>query len=247
MESNEASAKNPEHKEKKMATGEQINRVKDIQRIVGVVSDGKPGPLTKAAVARLFQSVNFNGEYSESLKDEYQALFDLTRIVEARQKEVKQLVAKIHENKERYELLGFDIPWYFIGIIHNLECSLSFGKHLHNGDPLNNRTVRVPKGRPVASEPPYTWEESAKDAIRFKGFDAVTDWSIPHQLYLIEKYNGWGYRLYHPEVLSPYLWSYTNHYTRGKYVADGVWDAEAVSQQVGGAAIIKQLRLNGWV
>jgi lysozyme family protein len=43
----------------------------------------------------------------------------------------------------------------------------------------------------------------------------------------------------HPEVLTPYLWSFTNHYTKGKFVADGKFDANAVSKQCGAAAILK--------
>ena len=40
-------------------------------------------------------------------------------------------------------------------------------------------------------------------------------------LYELERYNGFGYRDRRPQVLSPYLWSFSNHYSRGKYVADG--------------------------
>jgi peptidoglycan hydrolase-like protein with peptidoglycan-binding domain len=42
-------------------------------------------------------------------------------------------------------------------------------------------------------------------------------------------------------VPSPYLWSFSNHYTRGKYVADGRFSPTAVSQQVGAAVLLKQL------
>ena len=31
-------------------------------------------------------------------------------------------------------------------------------------------------------------------------------------------FNGWGYRLYHPNVKTPYLWSYTDKYSKGKYI-----------------------------
>ena len=69
----------------------------------------------------------------------------------------------------------------------------------------------------------------------------MNDWSLPHLLYKMEGYNGWGYRLYHPYCLSPYLWSFTNHYTSGKYVSDGRWSDTAKSRQCGGAAIIKRM------
>ena len=55
-------------------------------------------------------------------------------------------------------------------------------------------------------------------------------------------YNGTGYQRFHPDTPTPYLWSWTTLYTRGKYVADGRWDPWAVSQQCGAAAILRQLR-----
>jgi len=42
-------------------------------------------------------------------------------------------------------------------------------------------------------------------------------------------------------VKSPYLWSFSNHYLKGKYVADGKWDPNAVSQQAGAMVILRRL------
>jgi lysozyme family protein len=42
-------------------------------------------------------------------------------------------------------------------------------------------------------------------------------------------------------VPSPYLWSYTDQYQAGKYVADGKYDPTAVSKQPGVVAIMKAL------
>jgi len=61
----------------------------------------------------------------------------------------------------------------------------------------------------------------------------------------MESYNGWGYRLYHPNVKSPYLWSYSNQYEKGKYVADATWDKDAVSAQCGGAVLLKRMEERG--
>ena len=41
---------------------------------------------------------------------------------------------------------------------------------------------------------------------------------------------------------SAYLWSFTNIYTGGKYIADGVWDEKAISKQVGVAALFLHLK-----
>ena len=86
-----------------------------------------------------------------------------------------------------------------------MESSLNFKRHLHNGDPLTARTVHVPSGRPRQGDPPFTWEQSAADALTLRNLGPRTDWSLSGTLYALEGYNGWGYRRYHPEVFSPYL------------------------------------------
>jgi lysozyme family protein len=148
---------------------------------------------------------------------------------------------KLLANKPRYDKVSAvtRVPWYVIAVIHELESGADFDAHLHNGDPLTARTFQVPKGRPVAGNPPFTWEESAIDALGYDGADKVKYWTMGATLDFLECYNGLGYR--NKGIYSPYLWSCTNHYTKGKYVADGVWNAEAVSQQVGCAALMKGL------
>jgi lysozyme family protein len=135
---------------------------------------------------------------------------------------------------------GPGVPWYFIACVHYLECSFSFTKHLHNGDPLTGYTVHVPAHRPkVGHAPPFTFEESAVDAIKLMKYDQVTNWSLPFILLKLEGYNGFGYNK--KGIRTPYLWSYSNHYTKGKYVKDGVYDANAVSNQLGAAVILKRM------
>lgn len=136
---------------------------------------------------------------------------------------------------------GSHCPWYVIGLIHYMECGLSWGKHLHNGDPLTARTTHVPAGRPKTGEPPFTWEQSATDAIRMIDFNnAAYHWAdIAFTLQKLEEYNGIGY--HSKNIYSPYLWSMTNHYISGKYVADGKFDPAAISAQVGAAPILSLL------
>lgn len=131
------------------------------------------------------------------------------------------------------------VPWWWIGITHQLEAGGNFRAHLHNGDSLSHRTVHVPAGRPASGSPPFTWEESAIDALQLKRLHNETDWSVPKALYEFERYNGFGYVAH--RINSPYLWSFSNHYKCGKYVADGVWDAGAVSKQCGAAVVLKTL------
>ena len=133
------------------------------------------------------------------------------------------------------------IPWYFIACVHYRECSFSFKEHLHNGDPLTAYTTHVPANRPqVGHPPPFTFEESAVDALKLMGFDKIGGWTLPLMLRKLEAYNGFGYSGLH-HIPSPYLWGYSNHYTKGLYVKDGKFDADAVSKQMGTAVILKRM------
>ncbi len=140
-----------------------------------------------------------------------------------------------------YEQVGarLGIPWWFIGLIHGLEASFSFETHLHNGDPLTARTFRHPPGRPATGSPPFTWLESAVDALTLERLDGLTDWSLGAALDRLERYNGLGYR--NRGLPSPYLWSFSNQYLKGKFVADGKFDPEATSRQCGAATLLKRL------
>jgi lysozyme family protein/peptidoglycan hydrolase-like protein with peptidoglycan-binding domain len=130
-----------------------------------------------------------------------------------------------------------------IAALHQRESDADFATHLHNGDPLTARTRHVPAGRPQHGSPPFQWEESAIDALTMPNhaLHLVKDWTIERACYEIEKYNGFGYRNNHPEVKSPYLWSFSNNYQRGKYVADGRFDANAVDQQCGTMPMLRRM------
>lgn len=184
---------------------------------------------------------------TNNLKSEYINLFNTCNVNPSKASVVENLIKKILANKDRYLNAGnpLNIPWFFIAVIHNMESGLSFNGHFHNGDPLTAKTKQVPKGRPLQGNPPFTWESSADDALRYQRLDKWNDWSIPGLLYKLEEYNGWGYRSKHPHVLSPYLWSFSNHYSKGKYVADGRWSETAVSQQCGAAVLLRRMAEKG--
>ncbi len=180
--------------------------------------------------------------WGEPLKREYTNLFNTCKVNDSRKAVADSFARKILAGKGRYDPIAAKIgcPWWVVGVIHLMECGLRFDRHLHNGDALSAKTVHVPAGRPLGV-PPFTFEESALDALRLMSLDKNTDWSIAYVLYRLEGFNGYGYRQYHPEVKSPYLWSFTNHYVKGKYVADGKFDPKAVSQQLGIAAVLKRM------
>lgn len=181
------------------------------------------------------------------LKNEYKKLFDTCVIRPARMAAVNALLEKLRGNQARYEGVAspLGIPWQIVAVIHNMESSQNFKRHLHNGDPLTARTVKVPKGRPKSGNPPFTWEQSATDALKYDGLHTWTDWSVPGALFKLELFNGWGYRRYHPDVLTPYLWSFSEHYTKGKYATDGKWAPNLSSNQCGAAVLLKQMQQTG--
>jgi len=178
----------------------------------------------------------------EAVRGEYRTLFDSCQIDPQKRPNAEENANLLQLYKSRYDKVGkaLGIPWYFIGAIHCLEAGFRFVTHLHNGDPLAQRTVHVPRGQPVVWNPPSDWESSAEDAL--KAYANQQDWSLEHLLYRWEGYNGWGY---HGRINSPYLWSFSNHYTAGKYVKDGVFDAHFVSSQCGTAVMLKVLMERG--
>lgn len=184
-----------------------------------------------------------------SLLEEYKSLWNTMEIRKEHISDIRIAASNILQpaRLKRYKFVQdrTGIPWMVIACIHNLEASLSFQCHLHNGDPLSSCTVNVPAGYPRNGSPPFSWEESAINALEMKGANNNC-WSIPECLFYFEQYNGWGYRNGKgrdttPPNSSPYLWSFTNHYEKGKYVGDHIFKKEAVSSQMGAAALLSSL------
>ena len=182
-----------------------------------------------------------------ALRQEYERLFNAMDIVPARQGTVDRLCDGIVADRARYAAVerSSGVPWPFVAVVHNMEADRRFDRHLHNGDPLTARTRQVPAGRPKSGAPPFTWEVSCADALACRSLSGANDWSLGGMLYQLEGYNGWGYRRFHPHVLSPYLWSFSSHYDRGKYVADGRWSDDARSAQCGAAVLLRRLAERG--
>ncbi len=181
------------------------------------------------------------------LRDEYDHLFSTCQVQSDKQALVDKAKAKVIGGQARYATVSAatGVPWFIVGILHSLESSSNFKTHLHNGDPLTARTVHVPKGRPIAGQPPFLWEDSAIDALTFDNLAGSSKWSAPLALFKLEGFNGFGYRTRHPEVLTPYLWSFSNHYVKGKFTSDGVFDPNAVSKQCGAAVILSLMVTEG--
>lgn len=129
------------------------------------------------------------------------------------------------------------VPWLVVACIHYRESHQNFRCHLHNGDPLTNRTIHVPSGRPFHGDPPFTWIESATDALQ--GREHPFEWGIGDVLEFCERYNGLGYR--ERQIASPYVWGGTDRYTSGLFIADGTLDMTRKDPRPGVAALLKTL------
>ena len=172
---------------------------------------------------------------------DYKHLYDIMVINPDKMISVDKILTRIKAHKPQYDEVSAatNVPWNVLGAIHYRESGLDFTRHLANGDPLTERTVHVPKGRPLKGEPPFTWAESAIDTLLEREWNEIKDWSMPIALQHIEEYNGLGYRK--RGLPSPYIWSWTNIYHAGKYVADGKFDPNYVDQQCGAAVLLKLL------
>ena len=74
--------------------------------------------------------------FTQSLQEEYEELYATCEVRENRFDDIDPIIDRILENQERYETVAAEVgaPWFFIAAIHNMEASLRFDRHLHNGD-----------------------------------------------------------------------------------------------------------------
>lgn len=188
------------------------------------------------------------------LKGIYDELYRVMKVHSDREKELNDICDQLIKNRRRYEAIEeeTDVPWWWIAAIHNMESGGRFDCHFLNGDSLKKRTVREPKGLPI--EDPihgwsqgYTWEESCICGIEEKGYDDVRDNSLNAWLWRGHRYNGMGNVGYFGRkgmrsyLYTPYLWSGTHIYQKGKFTSDGEYDSESISEQIGIAPIIREL------
>lgn len=171
----------------------------------------------------------------EELRGEYAALWSRMTITNSG---VDAIARRRLEQKARYQAAQAKtgVPWFVIAAWHERESSGDFSTQLAQGDPLNRVSVNVPRGR----GPFPSWDDGAVDAlVTLKQLDQIRDWSVERICFESERYNGWGYRK--RDFPSAYLWSFSNIYRGGKYVADGVWSSTAIDKQCGTMPLIKRM------
>lgn len=150
-----------------------------------------------------------------------------------------QAAARLIAAKPRYQSLFAEtsVPWPVIAVIHQRECSQNWNLSIAQGDPWNQVSVHVPTGR----GPFGSWEEAAIDALTAcEHMDQWAHWdSVAGVLTRLEMYNGLGYAgMNRP---SPYIWSRTDQYLSGKYVADHDFDPNVIDSQEGCAGLLVRM------
>ncbi len=149
------------------------------------------------------------------------------------------VAARLVAAKARYQTVeaGTKVPWFVIGVIHEREASQSWRGNLAQGDPWDRPSIHVPRGRGPFS----SWEAAAIDALTNCGPYAARwhDWTPGGALTLLEQYNGLGYAA--RGIPSPYVWASTNQYVKGKYIADGHFDPDAIDTQLGCAGLLTRM------
>ena len=146
-------------------------------------------------------------------------------------------------NRGRYEAVAAQtgVPARLIAALHFRESSMRFDTYLHQGDPLGRPAVNHPANIPVF----YDWESAAVHALSQKsgirdavGMDASTTDETAIATFA-ERYNGLGY--HYKGKPSPYVYAGTDVYQGGKYVRDGVYDANVWDRQPGVMAMMRSL------
>lgn len=167
------------------------------------------------------------------------ARWEHMRIPAARGPAFESAANRIKANKAIYLELEKEtgVPWWFIGVVHLRESNLDMSTNIANGQRYDRKTTIVPKGR----GPFKSFKEAAIDAlVNCPPYAARNkDWSVGNALALLEGYNGLGYAS--KGLPSPYVWAGTDQYSKGKYVADHVYDPNVVDTQLGVAGVIKFL------
>lgn len=153
--------------------------------------------------------------------------------------------------KSRYQsiALATKVPWWVIAVIHEREASgpPHWDRSIAQGDPLNHPSIHDPAGRgPFLNHPS---DPPGQDAFYRGALDALIDcppyaarwkdWTAGGTLTLLEEYNGLGYAI--RGVPSAYVWSGSDQYVSGKFIADHVYRAGVLDVQEGCAPLLSRM------
>lgn len=169
-----------------------------------------------------------------SLESDYQHRLEVMKPTKLRA--AKATAARLLKNRDRFLALQAQcgVPALWVMPVWDRE-NPNFNTYLGNGDALSKPTRHVPVGR----GPFDSWEAGATDALTFDHVTQCPVWDWEHACWEWEKYNGFGVREH--GRASGYLWSGTDQYVGGKYVADGVWSRGTWDTQLGCIIVAKAI------
>ena len=186
-----------------------------------------------------------------ALEPEYNNLLARMRITRHAEATIiaGKLLQFVKEGKyaEVSEKLG--IPQLFIATSFEREASSDFRLSPAQGDPWNEVSRHVPKGL----GPYQSWMASAISTYTSERLDQIgkENWTWARLCYEGELFNGFGYRAH--GVHTPYDWSGTSNYARGKFTGDHRFDFTVADQQLGiipvariMASTMSEIDIPGW-
>lgn len=158
---------------------------------------------------------------------------------------------RLYTGKDQYVAIqsATGVPWPVVAVIHEREAGgpPHWDKQLGQGDPLDKVSRHDPQGR----GPFYSHDADLplQGAFYRAALDALIDcaphaakwmdWSMGGTCTILEEYNGLGYAAH--GVPSAYVWSGTDQYVSGKYVADHDYRPGVVDVQEGCAPILASM------
>ena len=176
----------------------------------------------------------------EVLRPEYEELLASMMVDHDRVHEIgfvaQKLIADNRMPIYQRESAATGVPAALLAALDERESGANLSRALGQGDRWDQVSTHVPKGHG-----PFTSKVEAD--IHYIRYDHLDDnsapWSWPYVCWKGEAWNGFGPR--GKGIHTGYLWAGTNHYSRGKYVADGKWDAAFVDKQLGIIPVMKRI------
>jgi lysozyme family protein len=164
--------------------------------------------------------------------------------------ELDKTAARLFSSKDRYvevesrlTALGYYCPWWFTAITSEREYGgpPHWDRQLSQGDPLSRVSWNVPAGR-GPFHGPDAWLRGCLDAL----IDCAPhtardnhDWTPGGVATAFGDFNGEGYAM--RGLPSPYEWSGSDQYVKGKFTRDHYFDPNVVDVQEGCMPLLSRL------
>jgi len=177
------------------------------------------------------------------LAPEYATLLAAMRVDPGREHELAARAAAVHALGERHHdewaevTAKTGVPRLWGLASFERESGSDYSRSPAQGDRWDRVSDHVPRGL----GPYANWGAACIAAYAIDKLDEVgaPNWTWTCSCYEGELFNGFGPRAHGRHT--GYLWSWTNIYTGGKYVADGKWDPETHDQQCGMIPMMAEL------